>query len=91
MLPTHALLPVRPAGAKFSLKDIHAAVKEDEELMEALKDPELMAEYREFFDSEKAEQKVAAVRVSKSSQAKTAASKLNHFQQEACCLIFSSL
>ncbi|KAJ3892329.1 hypothetical protein GG344DRAFT_76008 [Lentinula edodes] len=61
-LKTQELNALRPAGAKFSLKDIHAAVKEDEELMEALKDPELMAEYREFFDSEKAEQKVAAVR-----------------------------
>ncbi|GAW05080.1 hypothetical protein LENED_006914 [Lentinula edodes] len=59
-LKTQELNALRPAGAKFSLKDIHAAVKEDKELMEALKDPELMAEYREFFYSEKAEQKVAA-------------------------------
>ncbi|KAJ3859104.1 hypothetical protein EV359DRAFT_86800 [Lentinula novae-zelandiae] len=60
-LKTQELNALCPAGAKFSLKDIHTAVKEEEELMETLKEPELMAEYREFFDSEKAEQKVAAV------------------------------
>ncbi|KAJ3847477.1 hypothetical protein EV368DRAFT_87695 [Lentinula lateritia] len=46
---------------KFFLKDTHAAVKKDEDLMEALKDPDLLAEYRDFFDSKKAEQKVTAV------------------------------
>lgn len=41
-----------------------------------------MKELRQKFDDEKAEEKIAAVRISKRAQAKNVAEKVNLFQQE---------
>ncbi|KAE9384210.1 hypothetical protein BT96DRAFT_1008299 [Gymnopus androsaceus JB14] len=73
----------RGKGSRTALKDLHAKVKEDEDLQEIFQDPEAMKALRHKYDEEKAEEKVAAIRVSKRAQAKSVAEKVNIFQQEA--------
>ncbi|KAF9067370.1 hypothetical protein BDP27DRAFT_1422928 [Rhodocollybia butyracea] len=70
-------------GDKIHLRDLHTALKADDELMDALNDPDLMEEYRQQYDSEKSEETLKAIRVSKASAAKFVAGKINLLQQEA--------
>ncbi|KAE9388000.1 hypothetical protein BT96DRAFT_947937 [Gymnopus androsaceus JB14] len=73
----------RPAGARYAMKDIHAMVKEDEDLMGIQNNKEAMAELRDKYDEEKADTQVTATRVSKRAAAKFIAGKIDGFQQEA--------
>ncbi|KAF9060668.1 hypothetical protein BDP27DRAFT_1429779 [Rhodocollybia butyracea] len=73
-------------GDKIHLRDLHTALKADDELMDALNNPDLMEEYRQQYDSEKSEETLKAIRVSKASAAKFVAGKINLLQQEISCL-----
>ncbi|KAE9401326.1 hypothetical protein BT96DRAFT_992213 [Gymnopus androsaceus JB14] len=76
-------------GSKIPLKDLHAKVKQDDDLQDIFHDPEAMKALRQKYDDEKAEEKVAAIRVSKRAQAKSVAEKVNVFQQE-CNFLYES-
>ncbi|KAJ3832352.1 hypothetical protein F5878DRAFT_635220 [Lentinula raphanica] len=73
----------RPAGSKILSKDIHEAVKEDEELQSIRNDKDAMAELRAQYEEDKSDDEKSRVRVSKRREAKTAASQVNAFQQSA--------
>ena len=81
-------------GSRTALKDLHAKVKEDEDLQDILHDPDAMKALRQKYDEEKAEEKVAAIQVSNRAQAKSVAEKVNVFQQEVdffLCFPFPAL
>ncbi|KAJ3767407.1 hypothetical protein FB446DRAFT_793225 [Lentinula raphanica] len=61
----------RPAGSKILSKDIHEAVKEDEELQSIRHDKEAMAELRAQYEEDKSDDEKSRVRVSKRREAKT--------------------
>lgn len=57
-------------------------MKADDDLQDILQDRDAMKALREKYDDEKAQEKIAAIRVSKRAQAKSVAEKVNIFQQE---------
>ncbi|KAF9065532.1 hypothetical protein BDP27DRAFT_1424734 [Rhodocollybia butyracea] len=76
-------IPVKKKKKRSSCEKLKA----DEELMAALNDPEQMQEFREQYDSEKKEDSLKAIQVSKKLAAKFVAGKVNQLQQEADFLV----
>ncbi|KAE9396620.1 hypothetical protein BT96DRAFT_996625 [Gymnopus androsaceus JB14] len=61
----------------MAIKGIHQSLKDDVEFQDALQDPEAMKILRKKFDEAKAEEKIAAIRVSRRAEAKSVAEKIN--------------
>lgn len=77
----------QPKGSRMAIKGIHQSLKDDVEFQDALQDPEAMKILRKKFDEAKAEEKIAAIRVSRRAEAKSVAEKINVFQREVSLLL----
>lgn len=73
-------------GSRIPLKELHAKVKDDDDLQDIFQDGDAMKALRLKYDEEKAEEKISAIRISKRAQAKSVAEKINVFQQEVFVL-----
>ncbi|KAE9403271.1 hypothetical protein BT96DRAFT_990510 [Gymnopus androsaceus JB14] len=69
-------------GSRVPLKDHHPHVKRNDDLQDILHDADTMKALHLKYNEEKAEEKIAAVCVSKRAHAKSVAEKMNLFQQE---------
>ncbi|KIK60630.1 hypothetical protein GYMLUDRAFT_59380 [Collybiopsis luxurians FD-317 M1] len=61
-------------------KELHALVKDDEDLQEIAQDPEAMVDLCEKYEALQAEKKITAIQVSKTGPAKMVAVKVNELQ-----------
>ncbi|KAE9383355.1 hypothetical protein BT96DRAFT_1009312 [Gymnopus androsaceus JB14] len=73
----------QPKGSRMAIKGIHQSLKDDVEFQDALQDPEAMKILRKKFDEAKAEEKIAAICISRRAKAKSVAEKINVLQREA--------
>lgn len=80
-----------PSGSKLRIRELHAAVKADPELMALLEDEDAMAELRSEFQDEKEEKQLSSIKASKVGQAKLVARQITLFQHDMSMFLFTHL